>query len=283
MEVVKDSRGRKRRRKPEADLPPQFHVRGNLLEFRNGKAWYPPPAHAKRERISQFSPAARLRLIKELQGIDYRKTPMSVAVTLTYPDQLLPRAMEQRRMDRSQFLRHVEAHQQKPVYGIWRTEWLPRKTGRCVGMIAPHIHLVLFGVRFIPYDVVNEWWKGCIQWRDYVRTEIKRARKQRTTLHYLSKYITKTVDSSLVYPSYLNNPDGKHYDWIRRELIPMYPHEWIPLTDPEQDESGYNAHKRAWPESETMPGESYSIIGTAAKIAAKIIKQIALTPRAAIG
>lgn len=277
MSVAVHSRGYRRRRRPELDIPPQIHIRGGLLEYRNGKAWEPPPAAQKRSEITQFTSAARLRLIKSLLAIDYRNMPLSVAITLTYPDERLPRDMDQRGMDRSQMIRNIEKHLGREVYGLWRTEWLPRKSGDAMGILAPHIHLVLFRVRFIPYQTINEWWQGCIQWPHYVRTEIRRARKQRTTLHYLAKYISKKPDSSLVYASYPNKPDGKHYDWIRRGMVPTYPHEWISDVTLEQAEHAYAAHKRAWPESEVRPGESFSVMGNVAVNTGKILRQMVLT------
>lgn len=277
MNVAVHSRGRKRKRRPALDIPPQIHVRGNLLEFLNGKAWEPPPAREKREKISTFSQAARLRLLKALLGIDYRNSPLSVAITLTYPDERIPRDQYQRGKDRSKFLRYIETHLKRPVYGLWRTEWLPRETGSKIGYLAPHIHLVLFGIRFIHYETINGWWKKCITWDHYVRTEIRRARKERTTLHYLSKYISKPVDSSLVIASYPNNPDGKHYDWVRRPLVPMYPHLWFgDLTD-EEVEYVFALHHRTWPESECKLGESFSIMGKAVQRAIGILREMRLT------
>jgi hypothetical protein len=253
-------------------------VRGNLLEYHAGISWEPPPAGEKRKAISTFSRAARLRLIKTLQTIDYRNSPLSVAITLTYPPEREPRDMYQRGMDRSQMIRHIENYLDRNVYGLWRTEWLPRLSGERKGFLAPHIHLVLFGIRFIHYQTINDWWKGVIQWEGYVRTEIRRARKQRTTLHYLSKYISKPVDSSLVIASYPNGPDGKHYDWIRRNLVPTYSPQWYSDLTEEQKEYVYAAHKRAWPESDVKPGESLTILGPAACNAGKILRQMALTP-----
>jgi hypothetical protein len=183
--------------------------------------------------------------------------------------------MAQRGTDRSQMIRHIENHLGRQVYGLWRTEWEPRKSGTCRGILAPHIHLVLFGIRFIPYDQINRWWQQIIQWPYYVRTEIRRARKQRTTLHYLSKYISKPVDSSLVYSSYPNTPDGKHYDWIRRDLVPTYPHVWISDLSEEQLEYAFAAHKRAWPESETQRGESFTIMGDVAETCGKVLGAMA--------
>jgi hypothetical protein len=268
---------RRRRRRPERDLPPQIHVRGNCLEFLNGVAWYPPPAAAKRGDISTFTSAARLRLIKALLAVDYRNSPLSVAITLTYPPEKEPRDMYERGMDRSRILRAIEDHLGRQVYGLWRTEWMPRLSGQRKGFLAPHIHLVLFGIRFIHYSTLNTWWKEIIGWTGYVRTEIKRARKQRTTLHYLSKYISKPADSSLVIASYPNKPDGKHYDWIRRSLVKTYSHQWISDLSQEQIEEAFAAHKRAWPESEQVLGDSFSILGPSAQNTLKIIRQMALT------
>lgn len=273
-----DKRPQKRKRRPELDKQAEIIVRGNVLQYKNGLAWEPPPGCEKREAITTFSDAARRRMIHEINAIDFRNTPLSVCITLTYPDEHIFDDQYARGMQRSMFLRKVETHLKREIYGIWRTEWLPRKTGKYVGWLAPHIHLVLFRIRWIHRDIVNDIWKSVLHHDGYLRTDTRRARKEKTTLHYLAKYVSKKVSSSLVIASYPNSPDGKHYDWIRRNLLPMYPRETISKITEEQHEYAHAAHKRSWPESETAFGESFTILGKSAMTAGKIIKQMELTP-----
>jgi len=268
----------KRKRVPENDLPPQFEIRGQLLQFRNGKAWEPPPIKQKGQTIKHFSDAARLRLTKTLLTVDFKRTAVSVFITLTYPDKLIPRDMYDRAKDLSQFLRKIETHLGRKVYGVWRIEWEQRKSGEHKGNIAPHFHLCLFGVVFIHYRLINVWWRRIIKYSRAVRTEIKRARKTRTTLSYLAKYIKKKGEASLVYAPNYNSMDGKHYGYVRPRSIPRCPVEWIVEPSQEQMEYAFRTHHQLWERSDTRPGESFSIMGAAVENIGKILKQMALTP-----
>ena len=266
-----------RKRKPENDLPVQIVQKGFLLQVHAGKAYEPPPCRQKGAKIKHFSRAARLRLTKNLLTVDYGKTPVSVLITLTYPDALVPRTKDQRAIDLSQFLRRIEKHLGRQVYGVWRVEWEARKTGEHRGNIAPHIHLLLFGVVFIHYRNINVWWRRILRYSRACRTEIKRAGKVRSTLRYLGKYIKKAGEASLVYAPNYNSMDGKHYGYVRPKSIPRCKTTWISKPTEAQLEYLFKMHHELWPDSDTRMGESFSIMAEGAERIMQICREIGLT------
>lgn len=205
---------------------PSWHVciQGNVVEFfRTGcKA----PEHICRDKsaIGPWSKQSRMKLLRLLNRIDYGKVGGSLFVTLTYPDRVMRTEYRERTQDRNVFLRYVEKHLGQKVSGIWRIEWEQRKSGEYTGLLAPHFHLMLFGVEFLAWQKVREWWRKSTRAGDGpLVTEVKRIYNEDGACRYLSKYVSKY--RSLDISAYLNSAVkfGRHWGCCRREGIPMMP------------------------------------------------------------
>lgn len=277
MDSDSPSKQFRRVRRPDLDLPPQISIRGQLLTYTNGESWSCPSPDSKRGDIREFTDAARLRMTKRLVVIDYAKTRISVCVDLTYPDELIPRDKMERKNDLKQLLAWIERRLGEQVCGVWRTEWKARKTGKLKGHVAPHTHIILFGVYYIDWRELRREWQRILNHYGYIRTSVKRAGSVQKTCKYIGKYIRKRTDCSLVYAPYWHTVDGKHYGWVRPKRIPKCAVTWY--SDPTAEEVEYllRAHYEACPKSDTRPGESFSIIGESVLRIGKIIREMRLT------
>lgn len=157
----------------------------------------------KRGKVNPFSRASRLRLlsymhkIKPMRGAKFYGT----FITLTY-GQLFPTpTVAKRHLDN--FLKRLR---RRWIYssGFWRFEF--QKRG------APHFHLVLFGLPFLPKDTLAEWWAKTIgnEYCDqstgstrppFTRVEILRSHAQ--AARYVSKYVAKVDDGGFNFLAYL--------------------------------------------------------------------------------
>lgn len=130
--------------------------------------------------------------------------------------------MKQRGIDRWTFLRYVEKYLGRKVSTIWRIEWEKRKSGRNRGKFACHHHLLLYGVDFIPVELVRKWWAACIQWKQYVVVWVEATFDGEGAAKYVAKYCAKVASSGyLVNPSYLSNV-GRYWGVTRSKNIPRF-------------------------------------------------------------
>jgi len=206
-------------------------LQGNLLTYKirhhtTGRCG------AKRGEITDFSRQARLRMLKHMHRIDFASGELPLFITLTYPDELATPDLDKRNVHRKVFARHLERLLEQQVGAAWRVEWVDRKSGNLVGQYCPHWHLLVFGIRFIPYQQINDLWKKTIGWDDYVRTEIKRVDQSGAINLYMAKYIAKdAVPLSLVIAAYQSKV-GRSYGWLRKSSIPLCPETYVStLTD----------------------------------------------------
>lgn len=114
---------------------------GSLLKLRlqTPRFHEPPP---KRGEVSEFSEPSRRRFLQLLATLN--RTAEPIFVTLTYPDSF-PAYSEA-------FKRHLElfSHRLRRRWPkasvIWKLEFQERKSGANKGKIAPHYHLIVYGV-----------------------------------------------------------------------------------------------------------------------------------------
>jgi len=180
------------------------------------------PVPSGRGQCQSFTNASRLRLLKMIAKMDWDRVGPSLFITLTYPDELANRRMTKRTQDRSQFMRDVEKYFRRRVPSIWRTEWERRKTGRRAGQEASHIHLMLLGVGYIPWQDIRKWWKRILGIDTYVHTYVERCHDGEGACKYVAKYCAKKeTPSSLVNAAYLNKV-GRHWGTTRKSQIPLH-------------------------------------------------------------
>ena len=95
-----------------------------------------------RGEIVEFTPASRRRMLELLAKVEQAAVPL--AFTLTYPDNFP--------LYREDYKGHLEAfcdRMQRRWPGaaiIWKLEFKERQSGKNKGKIAPHYHLLVFGV-----------------------------------------------------------------------------------------------------------------------------------------
>jgi len=196
-------------------------LRGDLLEITYLSDVKGNGVHGKRKEVNGFTPSARLRMLRTVAQINWDWTKDSLFITLTYPDNYLRATSHERNQDRHWFFRSIENYLGKKVGALWRLEWVPRKSGERKGMMEAHVHLIVFGVPFLPYWETNRAWRVALGAVGYVRTETKRIKGGRDVAKYVSKYCSKKAESSsLVNTTYLNAP-GRHWGIHRRGLIPF--------------------------------------------------------------
>jgi hypothetical protein len=244
---------------------------GELIEITYTKNPLRPHRPAKRGMIGGFTRAARLRMIRTLCRINWDVVGKMLFVTLTYPDSHVDRSAYERSMDRSWFMRSVEKYLEKKVGALWRLEWKPRKSGSRTGDIACHVHLVLFGVAYLPHAVVNSLWSNALGVSTYLRTDVRRVRGAKAAARYVSKYAAKAADDhSLVNSSYLN-ATGRHWGILRKELIPWHARHVIPCLDKSDVRlaEGYAASVFAYFMREH--GQSFSLFGGKADALGQIL------------
>lgn len=197
-------------------------IQGNCLEYKVFEERSAPKG-GKRGMITDFSPAARLRMLKHFQKIDFKNHVEPLFMTLTYPDDLAETTHAERNVHRKVMARHLERLTEARICAAWRIEWVARKTGKLIGQYCPHWHWLIFRQSFIHYQDVNSLWKHTIGWKDYCRTEIQRVHRDDCVPLYMAKYISKdAVCPSLVIAA-KQSRIGRQYGWLRKRDLPMCP------------------------------------------------------------
>lgn len=208
-------------------VAPEEHViiekQGNLLTVKFLNLPKPKIPPAKRKPVTSFSPAARMRAMKFCASINWDKCPQGLFVTLTYPDDLADTTMDQRNQQRWHFLRSMEKIVGKTIYGVWRIEWKPRRSGKRKGQVLPHWHFLFMNVGYIPYQKINLCWKNEVGAEGFVATNVRKIDSGKMATLYVLKYMSKTSQRILLDdPSYLTMK-GRHYGYFHKGLIPRHP------------------------------------------------------------
>lgn len=182
-----------------------------------------------------MSKQSRLRLLKEIAGIDWTVFRKYLFVTLTYPDSHFERSVQRQTIDRSMFLRHVEDYVQCPVGVLWRKEWKQRRSGKRKGQVAPHWHLLLFGVTFIDQQLVRRWWRDVLHVEGPLATDVRAIDDGQAAARYTAKYVAKPQDVfTLDNAPYLSRMYGRPWGFCRQELVPRHPEMHLPDLQPDE-------------------------------------------------
>jgi hypothetical protein len=158
----------------------------------SGSSHKPGPG-GRRGRILRFSRQARARMVEHVNMYKRQVVGRAVFITLTYPG-TYPAAREAKR-HLDNFVKRL-LRRFPDAGGVWRLEWQERG--------APHFHLLIFGVGYIPWQwTAQAWYEVCGQLSEEHRkagTETRRARSRRQALYYLSKYLAKTTQDKEAEP-----------------------------------------------------------------------------------
>lgn len=167
-----------------------------------------PPAH--RGPIKTFTRAARSRLIDRLAQIDreaVRELPLFI--TLTYPATWPSDTGVTKRHLQAFCKRLLRRHQHASI--VWKLEYQARG--------APHYHLLVWGVPFLPLrQVARDWYEivgsGAA---NHLRagTRIERVQSWRGVAYYAAKYLGK------VSGEIADQSPGRFWGIINEEYLPV--------------------------------------------------------------
>lgn len=196
---------------------------GNLIQLKHYHKVPEKMPTVRRGEVRDFTPAARLRMLKMLARMDWGKIADSQFVTLTYPDANWEAPYQGRTQQRSQFIRWAESEMGKPTPMLWRIEWKARKSGERIGEVAPHIHFVMLGADGIDPVGVNKTWTKIIGANQFVQTDVETCDRSKAPAMYVAKYAAKASSPLLDNGAYLNNSTGRHWGVTRKNMIPFHP------------------------------------------------------------
>jgi len=200
-------------------------VFADMLELKAHQPHYPhmrskPPKKSPRGSVTTFSRKSRKRMLEMMAKI--RNPGKLIFITLTYTDNAW--------FGKSSNGRVLETHldnickwfeYNRPDCGIiWRKEWLPRKSGKHIGQIAPHLHLIIRGSNITSkadcesfHNLLQDAWGKITGEKSRVDVQIAHSRKH--AYYYVSKYVAKplTKDESYIREFFHNQNAcvGRHW------------------------------------------------------------------------
>jgi hypothetical protein len=146
-------------------------------------------SYGKRGKVTEFSKASRKRLLELFATIDAKKY---LFITLTYGANFPDTPNAKRHL--KAFMMRLE-RRYKRLCGVWRLEYQERG--------APHFHLILMNVPFIPAKMIVDLWEAVIGEeyanntfnetgdRNRTFTRVEAIRKHKKVMAYISKYVAK--------------------------------------------------------------------------------------------
>jgi len=225
----------------------------------------------KRQAITEYTDASRFRLLSLMAKLDWAKATPSLFVTLTYPDEIVINDYRDTNKHRWVFWRYMEKHLQRHVTGLWRIEWKVRQTGRKINYIYPHFHLLVFGVQFIAWQELRQWWKDTIGHQDYVRTEVKALTSKGRYAAKAKTYAAKE-DVSLVNATYLNSsPTGRAWGVFRKNELPLCAKITTILNECDLAKFGHALAMKDRPQINKYGNGSFTLLGERSDLIGKFI------------
>jgi hypothetical protein len=140
---------------------------------------------APRGRIKGFSQRARSRMIKRLASWSVAAVNNGILITLTYPESWPGESADWKGHFKAWWKRFQRRF--PGVSAAWKLEFQERG--------APHFHVLVVGVSFVPMDWIASSWYEVVRSGDprhlVAGTEVHRVRRKRHALAYISKYLGK--------------------------------------------------------------------------------------------
>jgi len=132
--------------RPQQDRTDLWQVRaykgGGLIEVQSPGLVSGKPGGGRRGLIKRFSEGSRRRLLRTLNRVQRDLLP--TFLTLTYPDNF-PGNPRVWKAHLNAWLKRLKRQHPKAA-GFWKLELKPRQSGANTGEIAPHFHLLLWGL-----------------------------------------------------------------------------------------------------------------------------------------
>lgn len=166
-----------------------------------------------RGEISAFSKGSRRRLLRLVATIRRDKEPLFG--TLTYPDNF-EQDPKQVKKQWDKFTKRLLRRFPSAVV-IWRMEPQIRKSGKNKGQIAPHFHLLIWGIQykdmreFLPvawYESVGSQDKKHLE----AGTSVEKVHSVNGVMYYTAKYIAKS--DSFKLPGW-----GRYWGIVNRDMF----------------------------------------------------------------
>ena len=159
---------------------------------------------ANRGRVQGFSRKSRLNMMRTVSRLDSARKPLFF--TLTYPDEFENNldGHEIKEVHLKKFWKRLIYHSLE-VSAIWKLEYKERKSGKHVGKLYPHFHLLVWGLYDVDIEIIREfvrnaWWEVCgeLSRQHYdAGTRVERLRSYRGTMSYIAKYMGKMEGNNL--------------------------------------------------------------------------------------
>ena len=185
-----------------------FHYEGNLIECKAGKIWepYAHQGRGKRTKIAGFSADSRRRLLRLCACI--METALPLFVTLTYPS-VWPDDPKVWKDHLDKFGKWL-ARAYPNASAIWKLEAQMRG--------APHYHLLVWGVSFIPHELLAQRWYEIVGSNDpkhlAAGIQVVATRNKKDVMAYASKkYMGKEVGGF--------EGVGKFWGVLNRKALPV--------------------------------------------------------------
>lgn len=175
--------------------------------------------------VTGFSAASRRRLMRLIASLERGERP--VFVTMTYPD-VFPDELDKWKRDIDVFGKRLARRHPHAAF-LWRIEFKERKSGTSTGKIAPHFHLLVYGVgyRDLLGWVSRAWW-GVVGSgdKDHLRvgTRVELIWSWGGIMRYVGKYIAKE-------DSYPKDWQGRVWGIVGRARLPWAVEVIISLTE----------------------------------------------------
>jgi len=172
-----------------------------------------------RGRIYGFSRKSRKRMLDLVNSIDEAAVTDGLFVTCTYPD-VYPEDAAKWHRDLEVFGKRLRRQYPKACF-LWRLEWQERRSGVNAGKMAPHYHLLLFGVPWLDLRWLAAAWYETVGSGDErhlgAGTQAQRVRSRRRAIAYVSKYMAKSAESPAMWT-------GRVWGCVARRLFAIVLH-----------------------------------------------------------
>jgi hypothetical protein len=139
-----------------------------------------------RGNVAEFSKNSRKRLLQTIGSINKNNSSPPLFVGLTYPGVWPDDPAEWMQHLKSFYERLGRKYPWADMSLIWRKE--PQKRG------APHFHLFIFGLEFLPWQWVGAVWAEITSGNAATCCRVEKVRSWRGAMSYASKYLAKRPD-----------------------------------------------------------------------------------------
>lgn len=179
---------------------------GSLVSFkREVRGWVRPSA--ERGCVHGFSARSRARMLQLLAML--RRDALPLFVTLTYPAVWSGDARQWKR-NLHAFAEWLRRWSNGRASAVWKLELQDR--------MAPHFHLLVYGIPFVPYRLLAQVWYRIVGSGDVKHllagTSVEAIRSHRGVMSYASKrYMGKEWDSALAL--------GRCWGVLNRSALPL--------------------------------------------------------------